>query len=135
MQWNRGFVYSQVYCASFLVWISPGVTIVDVAGSQQGIPLSVVKLWASAFGGEIKSIAAKYSGSQLLQKKYKEFERRGRVEDIDGAKLVKKVAENMEEMFRKKAEAVQILSHLPPHKECCVKVLFATETQQNVCCK
>lgn len=30
--------------------------------------LSSVKLWASAFGGEIKSIAAKYSGSQLLQK-------------------------------------------------------------------
>lgn len=29
---------------------------------------SSVKLWASAFGGEIKSIAAKYSGSQLLQK-------------------------------------------------------------------
>lgn len=27
-----------------------------------------MKLWASAFGGEIKSIAAKYSGSQLLQK-------------------------------------------------------------------
>ncbi|XP_037108816.1 voltage-dependent calcium channel subunit alpha-2/delta-3 [Syngnathus acus] len=38
------------------------------AASQQGIPLSVVKLWASAFGGEIKSISAKYSGSQLLQK-------------------------------------------------------------------
>uniref|UniRef100_A0AAV2M7M0 VWFA domain-containing protein n=1 Tax=Knipowitschia caucasica TaxID=637954 RepID=A0AAV2M7M0_KNICA len=35
---------------------------------QAGIPLSVVKLWASAFGGEIKSISAKYSGSQLLQK-------------------------------------------------------------------
>lgn len=31
-------------------------------------PLHSVKLWASAFGGEIKSIAAKYSGSQLLQK-------------------------------------------------------------------
>lgn len=29
---------------------------------------SSVKLWASAFGGEIKSISAKYSGSQLLQK-------------------------------------------------------------------
>lgn len=27
-----------------------------------------VKLWASAFGGEMKSISAKYSGSQLLQK-------------------------------------------------------------------
>ncbi|XP_063072707.1 voltage-dependent calcium channel subunit alpha-2/delta-3 [Engraulis encrasicolus] len=109
MQWNPGFFYSQVYCASFLVWITPGVTIVDVAGSQQGIPLSVVKLWASAFGGEIKSIAAKYSGSQLLQKKYKEFERRGRVEEVDGAKLVKKVAESMGEMFRKKRDAIQRL--------------------------
>lgn len=29
---------------------------------------SSVKLWASAFGGEMKSISAKYSGSQLLQK-------------------------------------------------------------------
>lgn len=29
---------------------------------------SSIKLWASAFGGEIKSISAKYSGSQLLQK-------------------------------------------------------------------
>ncbi|XP_056432369.1 voltage-dependent calcium channel subunit alpha-2/delta-3-like [Gadus chalcogrammus] len=28
-----------------------------------------VKLWASAFGGEMKSISAKYSGSQLLQKR------------------------------------------------------------------
>lgn len=30
--------------------------------------ISRVKLWASAFGGEMKSISAKYSGSQLLQK-------------------------------------------------------------------
>lgn len=32
-----------------------------------------VKLWASAFGGEIKSIASKYSGSQLLQKVFPLF--------------------------------------------------------------
>lgn len=33
------------------------------------LPVSCrVKLWASAFGGELKSISAKYSGSQLLQK-------------------------------------------------------------------
>ncbi|XP_077459637.1 voltage-dependent calcium channel subunit alpha-2/delta-3 isoform X1 [Stigmatopora argus] len=44
------------------------VLLLEAAASQQGIPLSVVKLWASAFGGEIKSISAKYSGSQLLQK-------------------------------------------------------------------
>nr|XP_023993777.1 voltage-dependent calcium channel subunit alpha-2/delta-3-like [Salvelinus alpinus] len=52
-----------------LVWICLGTRVVGVVGSHQGsIPLSVVKLWASAFGGEIKSISAKYSGSQLLQK-------------------------------------------------------------------
>uniref|UniRef100_A0A6Q2Z4H2 VWFA domain-containing protein n=1 Tax=Esox lucius TaxID=8010 RepID=A0A6Q2Z4H2_ESOLU len=67
-----------------------------------------VKLWASAFGGEIKSISAKYSGSQLLQKKYKEFEQAVRVQEIDGLRLVKKLAENMEEMFHKKSEAMKV---------------------------
>ncbi|XP_031422184.1 voltage-dependent calcium channel subunit alpha-2/delta-3 isoform X2 [Clupea harengus] len=93
----------------FLLWITLGTAVVDVVGSHQGIPLSVVKLWASAFGGEIKSISAKYSGSQLLQKKYKEFERSVHVEEIDGLKLVKKLAENLEEMFHKKAEAMKRL--------------------------
>ncbi|XP_071205068.1 voltage-dependent calcium channel subunit alpha-2/delta-3 isoform X2 [Salvelinus alpinus] len=93
-----------------LVWICLGTRVVGVVGSHQGsIPLSVVKLWASAFGGEIKSISAKYSGSQLLQKKYKEFERAVRVEEIDGLRLVKKLAENMEEMFHKKSEAMKRL--------------------------
>uniref|UniRef100_G1T3K7 Calcium voltage-gated channel auxiliary subunit alpha2delta 3 n=1 Tax=Oryctolagus cuniculus TaxID=9986 RepID=G1T3K7_RABIT len=68
-----------------------------------------VKLWASAFGGEIKSIAAKYSGSQLLQKKYKEYEKDVTIEEIDGLQLVKKLAKNMEEMFHKKSEAVRRL--------------------------
>ncbi|XP_062267377.1 voltage-dependent calcium channel subunit alpha-2/delta-3 [Platichthys flesus] len=92
-----------------LLWIFVGLNVVEVAGSQQGIPLSVVKLWASAFGGEIKSISAKYSGSQLLQKKYKELEKSVRVEEIDGVKLVKNLAVKMEEMFRKKAEATRRL--------------------------
>ncbi|XP_078207326.1 voltage-dependent calcium channel subunit alpha-2/delta-3 isoform X20 [Callithrix jacchus] len=81
----------------------------DVVRSEQQIPLSVVKLWASAFGGEIKSIAAKYSGSQLLQKKYKEYEKDVAIEEIDGLQLVKKLAKNMEEMFHKKSEAVRRL--------------------------
>lgn len=68
-----------------------------------------MKLWASAFGGEIKSIAAKYSGSQLLQKKYKEYEKDVAIEEIDGLQLVKKLAKNMEEMFHKKSEAVRRL--------------------------
>uniref|UniRef100_A0A8C6NVI8 Calcium channel, voltage dependent, alpha2/delta subunit 3 n=1 Tax=Nothobranchius furzeri TaxID=105023 RepID=A0A8C6NVI8_NOTFU len=72
--------------------------------------LHIVKLWASAFGGEIKSISAKYSGSQLLQKKYKEPEKSVRVEEIDGVKLVKNLAVKMEEMFQKKAEATRVSS-------------------------
>ncbi|XP_061474227.1 voltage-dependent calcium channel subunit alpha-2/delta-3 isoform X1 [Rhineura floridana] len=92
-----------------LFWAAISISLMDVVGSEQQIPLSVVKLWASAFGGEIRSIAAKYSGSQLLQKKYKEYEKDVTVEEIDGLQLVKKLAKNMEEMFHKKAEAVRRL--------------------------
>ncbi|XP_039652527.1 voltage-dependent calcium channel subunit alpha-2/delta-3 isoform X3 [Perca fluviatilis] len=107
---NWRILFSHVCSSSFLLlWILVGINVEEVAGSQQGIPLSVVKLWASAFGGEIKSISAKYSGSQLLQKKYKDFEKSVRVEEIDGVKLVKNLAVKMEEVFRKKAEATRRL--------------------------
>ncbi|XP_016348532.1 voltage-dependent calcium channel subunit alpha-2/delta-3 [Sinocyclocheilus anshuiensis] len=96
-----------LHCIFFLLlWITPNTR---VCASHQGIPLSVVKLWASAFGGEMKSLATKYSGSQLLQKKYKELEQSVRVEEIDGIKLVKKLAGEMEQMFHKKAEAIKRL--------------------------
>ncbi|XP_073667931.1 voltage-dependent calcium channel subunit alpha-2/delta-3 isoform X2 [Paramisgurnus dabryanus] len=111
MQRNRSFPEMHARCAScLLLWLMSACwTAAEMRGSQSEIPLSVVKLWASAFGGEIKSIASKYSGSQLLQKKYKEYEKSVRIEDIDGAKLVKNMAQNMEEMFRKKAEATRRL--------------------------
>uniref|UniRef100_A0A3B3XEF4 VWFA domain-containing protein n=1 Tax=Poecilia mexicana TaxID=48701 RepID=A0A3B3XEF4_9TELE len=41
--------------------------------------------------------------------KYKEFERGVRVEEIDGLRLVKRLAKNMEEMFHKKAQAMKRL--------------------------
>ena len=44
----------------------------------------------------------------FLSQKYKEFERSVHVEEIDGLKLVKKLAENLEEMFHKKAEAMKV---------------------------
>lgn len=40
--------------------------------------------------------------------KYKEFERAVRVEEIDGLRLVKRLAESMEEMFHKKAQAMKV---------------------------
>uniref|UniRef100_A0A671LGI2 Voltage-dependent calcium channel subunit alpha-2/delta-3-like n=1 Tax=Sinocyclocheilus anshuiensis TaxID=1608454 RepID=A0A671LGI2_9TELE len=68
------------------------------------------------FGGEMKSLATKYSGSQLLQKKYKELEQSVRVEEIDGIKLVKKLAGEMEQMFHKKAEAIKVTVFALIHK-------------------
>ncbi|XP_051531450.1 voltage-dependent calcium channel subunit alpha-2/delta-3 [Myxocyprinus asiaticus] len=111
MQRNRRIPLMHARSTSCLLFcvLSACWTAAEVRGSQSEIPLSVVKLWASAFGGEIKSIASKYSGSQLLQKKYKEYEKSVRIEDIDGAKLVKNLAQNMEEMFRRKAEATRRL--------------------------
>lgn len=46
--------------------------------------------------------------ASVLQK-YKEFERAVRVEEIDGLRLVKRLAKDMEEMFHKKAEAMKVL--------------------------
>ena len=40
--------------------------------------------------------------------KYKEFERAVRVEEINGLRLVKRLADDMEDMFRKKAEAMEV---------------------------
>lgn len=48
----------------------------------------------------------------VFLQKYKEFERAVRVEEIDGLRLVKQLAEDMEEMFHKKAQAMKV----PPRR-------------------
>uniref|UniRef100_A0A8C4YI84 Calcium voltage-gated channel auxiliary subunit alpha2delta 4 n=1 Tax=Gopherus evgoodei TaxID=1825980 RepID=A0A8C4YI84_9SAUR len=68
-----------------------------------------VKSWADAFGGEIYSIMTKYSGSLLLQKKYKDVEPILKIKEVNGLELVKKFSEEMESMLRRKVEAVERL--------------------------
>ncbi|KFU87796.1 Voltage-dependent calcium channel subunit alpha-2/delta-4, partial [Chaetura pelagica] len=68
-----------------------------------------VKSWADAFGGELYSIITKYSGSLLLQKKYKDVESTLKIKEVDGLELVKKFSEQMESMLRRKVEAVERL--------------------------
>ncbi|NWR16528.1 CA2D4 protein, partial [Emberiza fucata] len=68
-----------------------------------------VKSWADAFGGELYSIVTKYSGSLLLQKKYKDVEPTLKIKEVDGLELVKKFSEQMESMLRRKVEAVEDL--------------------------
>ncbi|NWX25713.1 CA2D4 protein, partial [Notiomystis cincta] len=69
-----------------------------------------VKSWADAFGGELYSIVTKYSGSLLLQKKYKDVEPTLKIKEVDGLELVKKFSEQMESMLRRKVEAVESVS-------------------------
>uniref|UniRef100_A0A8B9I9J1 Calcium voltage-gated channel auxiliary subunit alpha2delta 4 n=1 Tax=Anser brachyrhynchus TaxID=132585 RepID=A0A8B9I9J1_9AVES len=71
--------------------------------------ISAVKSWADAFGGELYSIVTKYSGSLLLQKKYKDVEPTLKIKEVDGLELVKKFSEQMESMLRRKVEAVERL--------------------------
>ncbi|KAJ7418727.1 Voltage-dependent calcium channel subunit alpha-2/delta-4 [Pitangus sulphuratus] len=79
------------------------------ARAQTKIPLETVKSWADAFGGELYSIVTKYSGSLLLQKKYKDVEPTLKIKEVDGLELVKKFSEQMESMLRRKVEAVERL--------------------------
>lgn len=46
-----------------------------------------MKPWISAFGGEIRSTAVKYSGSQLLQKKHEEYEKDVATEAINALQV------------------------------------------------
>uniref|UniRef100_G1K855 Calcium voltage-gated channel auxiliary subunit alpha2delta 4 n=1 Tax=Anolis carolinensis TaxID=28377 RepID=G1K855_ANOCA len=77
--------------------------------SQIKIPLETVKSWADAFGGDLFYLVSKYSGSLLLQKKYKDVEPTLKIEEVDGLELVKKFSEEMESMLRRKVEAVERL--------------------------
>ncbi|KAK2493123.1 hypothetical protein MC885_006899 [Smutsia gigantea] len=60
----------------------------------------------------LETTVTKYSGSLLLQKKYKDVEPRLGIEEVDGLALVRKFSEDMEMMLRRKVEAVQVLQVL-----------------------
>ncbi|GAB5573406.1 voltage-dependent calcium channel subunit alpha-2/delta-4 isoform X5 [Prionailurus iriomotensis] len=68
-----------------------------------------VKLWADTFGRDLYDTVTKYSGSLLLQKKYKDVESSLRIKEVDGLELVRKFSEDMETMLRRKVEAVKNL--------------------------
>ncbi|KAG8438807.1 hypothetical protein GDO86_005121, partial [Hymenochirus boettgeri] len=87
-----------------LIWV-----LIQELGAQNRIPTDTVKAWADAFGEEVYSLVSKYSGSLLLQKKYKDVEPTLSIEEVDGLELVKKFSEEMERMLSRKVEAVERL--------------------------
>uniref|UniRef100_A0A8C4LJR1 Calcium voltage-gated channel auxiliary subunit alpha2delta 4 n=1 Tax=Equus asinus asinus TaxID=83772 RepID=A0A8C4LJR1_EQUAS len=92
-----------------MLWLLLSSTSPSPAWGQAEIPLEMVKLWADTFGGDLYKTVTKYSGSLLLQKKYKDVEPSLKIKEVDGLELVRKFSEAMETMLRRKVEAVKNL--------------------------
>ncbi|XP_078798363.1 voltage-dependent calcium channel subunit alpha-2/delta-4 isoform X2 [Oryzias latipes] len=93
-----------------LMWIMLFSMLCLTVDSQMKIPPETVQQWAVSFGKEIAALSAKYSGAKLLQKKYKDIEGAVKIEEVDGEELVKKFAEEMEEMLGRKMKSVKKLA-------------------------
>ncbi|XP_005396168.1 PREDICTED: voltage-dependent calcium channel subunit alpha-2/delta-4 [Chinchilla lanigera] len=92
-----------------ILWLLLSSTFLSPTWGQTKIPLETVKLWADTFGRDLYNTITKYSGSLLLQKKYKDVEPSLKIKEVDGLELVRKFSEDMENMLRRKVEAVKSL--------------------------
>ncbi|XP_072769376.1 voltage-dependent calcium channel subunit alpha-2/delta-4 isoform X3 [Nerophis lumbriciformis] len=93
-----------------LPWIILCTSLWMVVNGQMKISPETVQKWAVTFGKEIAALSTKYSGAKLLQKKYKDVEGVLKIEEVDGEELVKKFAEEMEEMLGRKMKSVKRLA-------------------------
>nr|XP_003410807.1 voltage-dependent calcium channel subunit alpha-2/delta-4 [Loxodonta africana] len=92
-----------------ILWLLLACLPLPPTWAQTKIPLETVKLWADTFGQDLYNTVTKYSGSLLLQKKYKDVESSLKIKEVDGLALVRKFSEDMENMLRSKVEAVKRL--------------------------
>ncbi|KAG9280142.1 voltage-dependent calcium channel subunit alpha-2/delta-4 [Astyanax mexicanus] len=93
--------------AVYLLWIVSLSWICFPAGAQMRIPPETVQVWANAFGKQLSILSSRYSGSLLLQKKYKDIEPIVKMEEVDGMELVRSFAEEMENMLGRKMKSVK----------------------------
>ncbi|KAJ0015589.1 hypothetical protein NQD34_009209 [Periophthalmus magnuspinnatus] len=92
---------------ALLLWVVLCSSHVLTVHGQMSIPPEIVQKWAVSFGKQLTSLSARYSGAQLLQKKYKDVEGTVKMEEVDGEELVKQFAEEMEEMLGRKMKSVK----------------------------
>ncbi|XP_057712110.1 voltage-dependent calcium channel subunit alpha-2/delta-4 isoform X3 [Corythoichthys intestinalis] len=95
---------------TMLPWIILCSSMWMTVDGQTKISPEIVQKWAESFGKEIASLSSKYSGAELLQKKYKDVEGVLKIEEVDGNELVKKFAEEMEKMLGRKMKSVKRLA-------------------------
>ncbi|XP_028255073.1 voltage-dependent calcium channel subunit alpha-2/delta-4 isoform X2 [Parambassis ranga] len=93
-----------------LMWIILSSSLCLMVDGQMKIPPETVQKWAVSFGKEIAALSSRYSGAKLLQKKYKDIEGVVKMEEVNGEELVKKFAEEMEEMLGRKMKTVKRLA-------------------------
>ncbi|XP_075327902.1 voltage-dependent calcium channel subunit alpha-2/delta-4 isoform X1 [Odontesthes bonariensis] len=95
-----------------LMWIILSSSLCLIVDAQMKISPETVQQWAISFGKELAALSARYSGAKLLQKKYKDVEGAVKMEEVDGEELVKKFAEEMEEMLGRKMKSVKRLAEV-----------------------
>ncbi|XP_070405072.1 voltage-dependent calcium channel subunit alpha-2/delta-4 isoform X2 [Nothobranchius furzeri] len=93
-----------------LMWIILSSSLCLMVDGQMKIPPETVQQWAVSFGKEMAALSTRYSGAKLLQKKYKDVEGVVKIEEVNGEELVKKFAEEMEEMLGRKMKSVKRLA-------------------------
>ncbi|KAM6962290.1 voltage-dependent calcium channel subunit alpha-2/delta-4 [Tautogolabrus adspersus] len=93
-----------------LLWIILSSSLCLMVDGQMKISPETVQQWALSFGKELSALSSKYSGAKLLQKKYKDVEGVVKIEEVNGEELVKKFAEEMEEMLGRKMKSVKRLA-------------------------
>ncbi|XP_063073057.1 voltage-dependent calcium channel subunit alpha-2/delta-4 [Engraulis encrasicolus] len=92
------------------VWILLAACLCLSAHAQMRIPPETVLDWANTFGRQLVAMSTRYSGSLLLQKKYKDIESIVKIEEVDGSELVASFAEEMERMLGRKMKSVKRLA-------------------------
>ncbi|XP_028426785.1 voltage-dependent calcium channel subunit alpha-2/delta-4 isoform X1 [Perca flavescens] len=93
-----------------LLWIILSSSLCRMVDGQMKLSPETVQQWAVSFGKEMAALSTRYSGAKLLQKKYKDVEGMVKIEEVDGEELVKKFAEEMEEMLGRKMKSVKRLA-------------------------
>ncbi|KAJ8386911.1 hypothetical protein AAFF_G00165080 [Aldrovandia affinis] len=92
------------------LWIICASCLCFTANAQFRIPPETVQQWANSLGGDLYSIMTKYSGSLLLQKKFKDVEPIIKIKEVNGSDLVRTFAEEMERMLGRKMKSVKRLA-------------------------
>ncbi|XP_038873942.1 voltage-dependent calcium channel subunit alpha-2/delta-4-like [Salvelinus namaycush] len=80
------------------------------AHAQMKIPPETVQVWANVLSVQLREAATRYSGANILQKKFRDVESIIKIVDIDGRAQVRDFSEDIERMLGSKMKSVKRLA-------------------------